>query len=243
MIGEIFGHRLHSFPQRELIAEIEKLVDYEKRGFITFCNVHMIMEANSSADFSDALKHSIYNLTDGMPLVNHLLKSNPTATRNAGPDTMPRICELAEKKNWPIALFGDTPETIAKLSTELHALFPNLKINASISPPFRAFTAEEEQSFITAINESKSKFLFVSLGCPKQEQWMFKNQSQLNTLQFGVGAAFPILAGITRRAPLWMQKSSLEWLFRLFQEPRRLWRRYLIYNLKFLWLLRISKHG
>jgi N-acetylglucosaminyldiphosphoundecaprenol N-acetyl-beta-D-mannosaminyltransferase len=115
--------------------------------------------------------------------------------------------------------------------------YPNLHIRGLYSPPFRALTPEEEERTIERINSSGAKLLFVVLGCPKQEQWMASMAGRINAVMIGIGGALPVLIGMQKRAPKWMQRAGLEWLFRLLQEPRRLFKRYFVTNSVFLYLL------
>nr|WP_315820525.1 WecB/TagA/CpsF family glycosyltransferase [Paraflavitalea speifideiaquila] len=118
------------------------------------------------------------------------------------------------------------------------SLYPNLKIGGAISPPFGVtLTPQELQHHIDMINQSSSHVVYVALGCPKQEKWMANNYNKINAVLLGIGGALPVLAGVQTRAPKWMQDMSLEWLFRLLQEPRRMFRRYLYTNSYFIWLL------
>lgn len=154
-----------------------------------------------------------------------------------GPSMMLEICKYAQENNLKIGLYGSEKDVLNALIDNLKKMFSALKITYSYSPPFRDLTPEEEEKILEEINQSKTQILFVSLGCPKQEIWMSKNKGKINAVMIGVGAAFNMHAGKIKRAPLWMQRMGLEWLYRLIKEPRRLWRRYLYTNLKFIKLL------
>lgn len=234
----IFGIRLDSMPMQTLLSKVEVLVKGKERGYITFCNVHMLMEAEKSYHFKTVLKNSTLNLTDGMPLVKILqFKGNKNASRTAGPDTMPLLLELSEKNNWSIALYGGSEKTLSNLKNWIKDKYPSLKIACAISPPFRSLSDQEDKDFTDRINESGAQLLFVGLGCPKQEVWMNQHVKQISALMFGVGGAFSMITGEITRAPVVLQKLSLEWLYRFSKEPKRLWYRYVWLNLKFLTLL------
>ena len=236
--NSIFGIRLDSMPMQALLNKVEELVKSKEKGYITFCNVHMLMEAEKSTYFKSVLKDSTFNVTDGMPLVKILqLKGNKRANRTAGPDTMPLLLELSEKNNWSIALYGGSEKTLSNLKIWIKEKYPSLKVACAISPPFRSLSDQEDKEFTDKINESGARFLFVGLGCPKQEIWMNQHTKQISALMFGVGGAFSMITGEITRAPFIMQKLSLEWLYRFSKEPKRLWYRYVWLNLKFLTLL------
>jgi N-acetylglucosaminyldiphosphoundecaprenol N-acetyl-beta-D-mannosaminyltransferase len=142
---------------------------------------------------------------------------------------------MAECEGYSVFLYGGKPETLIKLYNELADRFPNLKIAGSYSPPFRKLLSKEEEEIIHAINSASPDILFVGLGAPKQEKWMDDFCGHLKVpVSLGIGAAFDFLSGEKKQAPGWMQKRGLEWLFRLYSEPRRLWTRYLIYNPLFI---------
>ena len=128
---------------------------------------------------------------------------------------------------------GSTEKTLELLAYKLRVLYPSLEIK-TLSPPFRAITPEEDQHMISVINEFETNILFVSLGCPKQELWIAEHKDKIRAAMIGVGAAFEFHAGTVKRAPNWMQKTGLEWFYRLIKEPRRLWKRYFYTNSIFL---------
>lgn len=237
MLSSLLGHRLDSMTPPELLSQTQSIVEESRQGFITFCNVHMLIEAEKNPAFAEVLTRSIYNTTDGMPLVKLLRWKGIDAHRTPGPDMMPQLCALAEKHQWSVAFYGGSERTLDNLCNWLYRQYPNLNIASRISPPFRALTDKEQAQFITTINDSGAKMLFVGLGCPKQEKWMDKHQVNVRPLMFGVGGAFSMMTGEIKRAPKWIQSLSLEWLFRFVQEPKRLWRRYLLYNPYFIFLL------
>ncbi|MEZ4720936.1 MAG: WecB/TagA/CpsF family glycosyltransferase [Flavobacteriales bacterium] len=233
----LLGHRVDILTRDQFTDVISECVKDTANGYVSFVNAHMMVEAHENPRFALVLEGSMLNLCDGMSIVRTLRWRGVRAHRLAGPDMMPLLCALAEKQGWSIGLFGGSEPEISKLQIELQKRFVNLRIGIALAPAFMKTGQAPDQNHIGQINQSGVDLLFVSLGCPKQEWWMHQSQEHLNCLQFGVGAAFPLLAGIQKRAPKWMQQLGLEWLFRLAQEPKRLWKRYTITNLRFLSLL------
>ena len=174
---------------------------------------------------------------DGMPLVWMLrLKGYPDQQRVYGPTLMLHVLEAAANENIPVGFYGSSPEVLQSLLTRLQVRFPNLKVDYSFSPPFQEMSQQEDAEIIKQINTSSARILFVGLGCPKQEKWMAEHRGKINAVMLGVGAAFDFHAGLKSQAPSWMQKTGLEWIYRLVTEPRRLWRRYLYHNPRFVFL-------
>jgi len=136
-----------------------------------------------------------------------------------------------------MSLVGPRLLTAQGISVNLRAKFPGLQVSYCYSPPFRQLTPQEDEQVVQAINEAGARILFVGLGCPKQERWMAQHKDQIRAVMIGVGAAFDFHAGRVRQAPPWLQEKGLEWLFRLLMEPRRLWRRYLWHNPRFVALV------
>lgn len=237
MESNIFGHRLDSISPEKLLQQTTRFVKNENPGYITFCNVHMIMEAEKDTQFASVLKASLLNLTDGQPLVSILKWRKHEAFRTAGPDMMPQLLKLAQENQWPVAFYGGSDQTLKTLTKWVHNEYPNLEIGISCSPPFRPLTTNEQHEYIDLINKSNSKLLFVGLGCPKQEKWMYQHVKAIKPLMFGVGGAFSMITGEIKRAPVWMQQMGLEWIFRFSQEPKRLWKRYIILNVGFIFKL------
>lgn len=220
---------------------VDKLVDWSQAGkhaAVCLCNVHSSVTAMDDKELSSALSSSEMVLPDGAPVAWTMRrKGYKEQTRIAGPDLMWKLCGAAEDRNVPIFLFGSKPETLTALEKQLRQHFSRLDIRGSLSPRFGQWTDEEESAYIDAINQSGAKIIFVGLGCPKQEIWMSNNKQRVDGILLGVGAAFDFHAGTVARAPQFYQKLGLEWLHRLLSEPRRLWRRYLSTNSRFLWNL------
>lgn len=208
-----------------------------KSLYICCANVHMLMEAYDSLDYQRIINSADLITPDGMPLVWIMrLKGSRDQQRVYGPTLMLHILEAATRENISVGFYGSSPEVLQSLIKRVQDRFPNLKVAYSFSPPFQETSQEEDKKIIENINDSSARILFVGLGCPKQEKWMAHHREKVNAVMIGVGAAFDFYAGVKSQAPLWMQKIGLEWLFRLATEPRRLWRRYLYHNPRFIYL-------
>lgn len=205
---------------------------------VAVCNVHSVMSARSDPELAQALGSADIATPDGMPLVWGLRAlGHHQPERVYGPGLMRYVIadDDAEHSHF---LFGSTPETLTELQTAISRLNPSIRIAGAVAPPFRPLTSSEDRDVTRKIEASGADVVWVGLGMPKQELWMHRVRERLpGTTLIGVGAAFDFLAGVKTQAPHWMQDSGLEWLFRLMQEPRRLWRRYLWHNPAYLGLL------
>lgn len=198
-------------------------------------NVHMVMEGVDDPAFQAVTNSADLVTPDGMPLVWALrLLGVGGAERVYGPTLTLHICEAAARAGVPIGLYGGTPESLHDFKAFLHHEFPGIQVACAISPPFRPLTPEEDAEDVRQILASGARILFVGIGCPKQEWWMYRHQGVLPLTMLGVGAAFDFHSGRVRQAPGAMQRLGLEWLFRLAMEPRRLWKRYVRQNPRFV---------
>ena len=223
---------------QEFVNEIIKLAHRKESNYVCVANVHMLVEAYNNKDFQKVVNDAVITTPDGMPLVKALkLLYNIEQDRVAGMDLFPDILREAQKEKLSVFFYGSTKKVLELIVKKSTQMFPNLKIAGVISPPFRPLTSEEKENIIKQINKAEPNIVFVSLGCPKQEKWMNEMYGEINSLMIGVGAAFPVFAGIRKRAPIWMQRYYLEWFYRLLQEPKRLLWRYLYTNTKFVYLL------
>jgi N-acetylglucosaminyldiphosphoundecaprenol N-acetyl-beta-D-mannosaminyltransferase len=155
--------------------------------------------------------------------------------RTTGPSYMGEILKVSVEKGYRHYFYGSTEETLEKLYQALEREYPGIEIAGMYSPPFRPMTEEEDKVIVERINETKPDFIWIGLGAPKQERWMAAHQGKVVGLMVGVGAGFDYFAGNISRAPGWMQKSNLEWLYRLMQDPKRLFNRYWHTNTRFIW--------
>jgi N-acetylglucosaminyldiphosphoundecaprenol N-acetyl-beta-D-mannosaminyltransferase len=209
------------------------LIAADGRGCVTAAAVNLVMCAREDPLVMEAVLAATLAVPDGQPLVWALKAlGHADATRVYGPDLMARFCHRAAAEGLPVYLYGGrTPDALALLEDRLRERFPGLAIVGGYSPPFRELTAEEEEDVIARIDSSGAAVVWVGTGQPKQELWMERMRPRLAApLLVGVGAAFDFHAGLVSQAPPWMQRSGLEWLYRLSREPRRLWRRYARYN-------------
>lgn len=222
----------------EVLGAIGKAPD-DTGMVVCVCNVHSVMSARRSPDLNRVITGCDIATPDGVPLVWALRwTAAPDQTRVYGPELMKRAMEDTAGHNYRHFLYGATEETNAALTERISEFAPDAQIVGSIAPPFRDLTPEEHAEYMDTIRRSKADVVWVGLGMPKQELWMGDVRTELPGVALvGVGAAFDFLAGNVKQAPEWMQRASLEWLYRLIQEPRRLWRRYLWNNPAFVVLL------
>ena len=200
-------------------------------------NVHMLMEGHWHTDFAKVLGEADMLTPDGMPLtwVMSLMNGKPY-DRVAGLELMLALCERAQKSQVGVFLLGSTDEMLSEIQRRLRRDFSDLRVVGVVSPPFRQLSFEEKNAISRQINRSGAGLVFVSLGCPKQERWMNAHKGKVNAVMVGLGGAFGVYAGKQRWAPAWVRNCGLEWLYRLKQEPKRLWKRYASTIPPFLWL-------
>lgn len=203
--------------------------------YLCFCNVHSVVALQRDKALAQAVAQADLVLPDGWPVAWLLRHCGfPGQERVDGPDFMLDYCRLAEQRGESVYFYGSTPQTLAAIRAWLDREFPTLRVAGMYSPPFRALRPEEDEEIVRRINDSGASMVFVGLGCPKQEIWMAKHRGRIQAVMLGVGAAFDYHAGTLQRAPLWMQERGLEWCYRLYREPRRLWKRYLVSNTLFV---------
>lgn len=230
--------RIDSTSYEDATYRVLTWAELGEKRFVCVANVHMVMEAQKSIPFRQKVNSSDLITPDGVPLVWAMrLMGIESQTRVYGPTLTTHLCTAASKCDMPVGFYGGAPGTIQGLVNNLSNRLPSLRIGYSYSPPFRPLRKEEDEETIQDINCSGVKILFVGLGCPKQEHWMFDHLGKINAVMIGVGAAIDYHAGTKKQAPDWMMSVGLEWLFRLCQEPKRLWRRYLFNNPQFLYLV------
>jgi len=204
--------------------------------YMCVSNVHTTVTAYETPEYLLVQNNGIMAIPDGGPLSSLGKKRGFTQMeRVTGPSYMEEILKLSETHGFRQYFLGSTEDTLQKMRTNLNSKYPNLNIVGMYSPPFRTLTEQEEQKIINDINASTPDFVWVGLGAPKQEYWMAAHQWKIHGFMVGVGAGFDYLAGNINRAPQWMQKYNLEWLYRLLQDPKRLLKRYLYTNTKFIW--------
>lgn len=226
-----------SLPFDEQIFLMLRWARMRESRTVCLANVHMVMESYWHQEFARVLESADLVAPDGMPLVWMLRKMGVyNQDRVAGMDVFLRLCHLSALSKIRIFFLGSQEEVLQQMKTRLEAEFPHLQIAGMEPLPFRPLTADEDDALIDKINSSGAGIVFVCLGCPKQEHWMVEHQNKIRSVMLGVGAVFPLYAGLHSRAPRLMRDSGLEWLYRLIQEPRRLWKRYTQTIPPFMWL-------
>lgn len=204
--------------------------------YMCVSNVHTTVSAYKDDVYRAVQNGGIMAIPDGGPLSSlGRRRGYGNMRRVTGPDYMREVMRLSVEKGYRHFFYGSTEPTLKKLRQRLKAEYPQLQIAGMYSPPFRSLTEEENNGITRCINEADADFVWVGLGAPKQEIWMAEHQGELKGFMVGVGAGFDYLAGNIARAPEWMQKFNLEWLYRLCQEPGRLWKRYMQTNTLFVW--------
>ena len=233
----VLGVGVSAINMDDAVAAIATALDRKEKGYICVTGVHGVSEAQSDPKFRAILNRSFLCTPDGMPLVwLGRCRGHKTMGRVYGPDLMLAVMGASEGKGYRHYFYGGTNGTAEELRRRLLRRFPKLQIVGTYEPPFRALNDQERRELKGMFESVKPDMMWVGLSTPKQERFMAEYLGQLDvTLMAGVGAAFDFHAGRIRQAPRWMQRSGLEWLFRLGCEPRRLWRRYLKNNPLFLW--------
>ncbi|MBK7312088.1 MAG: WecB/TagA/CpsF family glycosyltransferase [Sphingobacteriaceae bacterium] len=224
----------------ETLQKIVELATSRKPSYICFANVHMAIEAHQHQKFSEQVNNADLVLADGMPLVKSLRSFyGINQDRVAGMDLMPDVIKIAEERKLKIFFFGSSNDLLEKIKLKAMQLYPGIEIAGTFSPPFDQ--PINNSIYIDMINNSNANIVLVALGCPKQEKWMAENSGKIFSVVLGVGGAFATFAGTVNRAPEFMRKVGLEWLFRLGQEPQRLFARYFKTNTRFIYLTLIEK--
>ncbi len=237
--ANVLGIGISAIDMERAVALSDTLIQSGERGYVCVTGVHGIMESQADAAFRDILNGAFMTTPDGMPTVwvGHW-QGYHKMSRVYGPDYMLEMCRLSVVRGYRQFLCGGKPGTAQKLASELVRRFPGLQIAGTFTPPFRRLTRVEEEELAAQVSSSKPDIFWVGLSTPKQERFMSEYVHRLDVkLMAGVGAAFDIHVGATRDSPAWVKSAGLQWLHRLCQEPRRLWKRYLINNPAFLWNL------
>lgn len=231
----VLALNVHVTTLQEIISLIEFWTLSDQSHTICLSNVHMCMEAHDDPKFKTVVNCSDLVLPDGKPIsISQRLLGCKQARQVRGTDLTNELCRLSHLKGYRIGFYGASQKTLDKLQFILKRQFLNINIVFLESPPYRPLTLIEDQNYISKINQAKVDFLFVGLGCPKQEIWMANHRDSLRCTMLGVGAAFDFISGNKPPAPKVMQDIGLEWFYRLCCEPRRLFYRYFVHNTRFL---------
>lgn len=233
----ILGVNIAAINMEWLVRYLDENVNYLSGDYICVSNVHTTVTSYEDAAYCAVQNGGIMAIPDGGPLSTiGRRRSFKNMSRTTGPSLMEEIFKISIDKGYRHYFYGSTEETLEKLFVKLKENYLGLKIAGMYSPPFKPLSDEEDSEIVDTINKTEPHFVWIGLGAPKQENWMAAHQGKINGLMIGVGAGFDYYAGNISRAPEWMQKSNLEWLYRLMQDPRRLFKRYFKTNLKFIYL-------
>jgi N-acetylglucosaminyldiphosphoundecaprenol N-acetyl-beta-D-mannosaminyltransferase len=245
---DVLGVGISAVNILSAVANIERWVTSRSRKYVCVTGVHGVIESQSDAKLKQIHNAAGMVTPDGMPMVwiNHL-RGFGDVSRVYGPDLMLEVCRTSAAKGAAGAkhfLYGGAEGVAELLAEKLRAQFPALQIVGTYCPPFRKLTDEEDRQVMEQIERSGADIVWVGLSTPKQEYWMSAHAGRISaSVMIGVGAAFDFHAGLKRQAPRWMQRSGMEWFFRLITEPRRLWKRYLRNNPLFVWYILLQWLG
>jgi N-acetylglucosaminyldiphosphoundecaprenol N-acetyl-beta-D-mannosaminyltransferase len=240
----IIGTYVHRTTYAHAAALICKWGEGRLSKYVCAASVNNIMEAYDSPIFQRVMNEADLVTPDGMPLVWALkLLGHKCATRVYGPDLTLIILEKAALEGLQVGFYGGMSQVLDRLVEVVTRRFPRLQVVYVFSPPFRPATSEEDEQIVEEISRSNTRILFIGLNTPKQDYWMAAHKGRVQTVMVGVGAAFDFLAGSKPQAPRWMMRIGTEWIFRLVTEPRRLWKRYLKHNPRFVLLFLMQLLG
>lgn len=239
---DILGVRISMLSMQDTVQYIGEHLEELSGHYICVSNVHTTVMSYDDESYKGIQNGAVMALADGGPLsavARH--RGYKRAERVAGPDLMEEIFKISVQKGYRHYFYGSKQQILDCLEENLTRKYPGICIAGMYAPPFRAQSESEDLEDIQRINEAEADFVWVGLGAPKQERWMAGHEGKVKGLMIGVGAGFDYCAGSLKRAPGWMRKWSLEWLYRLSQEPRRLMKRYAYTNIKFLKLIAEGK--
>ena len=240
----ILGTRIDPTSYGEATAMIAEWAAHSLSKYVCVATVSQVMEGHDTPAFQAVMNEADLVTPDGMPLVWGLrLLGCKEATRVYGPDLTPIVLARAAADGLPVGFYGGSPHVLDRFVQIMTARFAELNVVYAYSPPFRAMSPDEDRRIVQEINDSGARILFVAIGNPAQELWMAAHRAKIQAVTIGVGAAFDFLTGAKRQAPRWMMRVGMEWLFRLATEPRRLWKRYLKHNPRFVILFAIQLLG
>lgn len=241
--GRVIGLPVMAGDMSLVTGEIARLAREGTPSAVCVANVHMVTTARSDPALRGVLDSASIVVSDGMPLVWELRRQGLAAEQVRGPDLFLEVCATAAEAGLPVYFYGGDAPLVARLVERLEERFPALRIAGVEAPPMLPARPEVDPATVERIRASAARIVFVGLGCPKQEFWMAAHRPQLDAVLIGVGQAFAITAGQLSEAPVWMRRRGLEWLYRVYREPGRLWRRYLVTNSLFLAFLAKDRLG
>ena len=215
---------------------VKQAVELRSPRLVAHADVHVLTRILHDEEYGQGVQRFDYICPDGMPIVWLMRRKGESANRLYGPDVMEWMWDKGREAGLRHFLLGGTEEAVEKLSANLTARFPGVEIAGHYCPPMGEWSAELNAEMMRHIRETGAHCVWVGLGCPKQERWLFTHAEQLPpALYFGVGAAFNFHAGLVKQAPAWIRNHGFEWLWRLCREPKRLFKRYLVHNTRFVW--------
>ncbi len=229
---------ISSGTYKEFVSAILNYAANKTSSYVCVANVHMVVEAYESPEFAALVNNADLVTPDGMPIAKAMnTLYGYEQDRVDGMSLLPVLLEEASAKNLSVYFYGGSQATLDATKDYIGIHYPNLTVAGMYSPPFRPLTSSENEEIANNIIASGANIVFAVLGCPKQEKWMASMRGKIPAVMLGIGGALPVLAGQQKRAPEWMQKNSLEWLYRLAQEPKRLFKRYFKTNTMFIYLM------
>lgn len=235
-VCNILGVNIAAVDMKWLLDFTNKHIKELSGDYMCVSNVHTTVTAFEDEEYRAIQNGGIMAIPDGGPLSTVGQKRGfKNMKRTTGPSYMKEILKVSAQRGYRHYFYGSTDDTLEKLYKVLQHDYPRLQIVGMYSPPFRPLTENENKLVVERINATNPDFVWIGLGAPKQERWMAEHQGKINGFMVGVGAGFDYFAGNISRAPEWMQKSNLEWVYRLIQDPKRLFGRYWHTNTKFIW--------
>lgn len=242
---EILGTKINVTSMERTLAYIKSRLEELRGNYICVSNVHTTVMAYENSAYREIQNSGAMALPDGAPLSIYSKKHGfADAERVTGPDLMLELLKISGKEGYRHFFYGATDETLEAMRAAIERDYPGACIAGMYAPPFRPLSPQEDIEVVSMINAAKPDFIWVGLGAPKQEQWMYEHRGKLCAVAVGVGAGFDYLAGDIKRAPKIMQRLCLEWLYRLLQDPKRLWKRYVTTNLRFMkYILKEARNG
>jgi N-acetylglucosaminyldiphosphoundecaprenol N-acetyl-beta-D-mannosaminyltransferase len=241
----VLGVGVHALNLRSAVAVLQTAIESGTKGYVCVTGVHGVSEAQSDSSFRSILNHALLNTPDGMPMVWIGRGAGfRDMDRVYGPDLLLEVCRASESTGWKHFFYGGGPGTADSLAAVLQSKYPKLQVVGTHTPPFRPLTPAELTDLQAQVATARPDIIWVGLSTPKQENFMSANLDGLDVpVMIGIGAAFDLISGKVRQSPRWIQRTGFEWLYRLIQEPRRLWKRYLKNNPLFVWRMFLQLSG
>lgn len=232
---EILKTKINVTNMADTLAYISRHLDQLRGCYICVSNVHTTVMSYESGSYRRIQNSAAMALPDGAPLSGYSrFAGYKDAERVTGPDLMTALLQMSGQKGYRHFFYGSSQQTLDNMKAAIQRDYPDVEVAGMYSPPFRPLTEKEDKEITALINSARPDFIWVGLGAPRQEQWMYDHRGRLDAVAIGVGAGFDYLAGNIKRAPRLMQMLCLEWLYRLLQDPKRLWKRYVTTNFKFM---------